>query len=199
VGRWAVLLLAATTVVLLTGPSFFVHYVALTGPWLALVLGVAAGELLATRRSRSLVVGGTVALTAAVALPTLPWDLAPPKREPSIAAVSAAAQRVDGCIRSDDPGLLAALGVLSTQLERGCALWPDVTGWTFDRPGLPARSDDRPGSARWQRFVTAYLLGGDAVIVDRRATGLSAASRHRIAALPQLARSGRLVLRAVPG
>ena len=198
IGRRAVLLLAGTAAVLLASPSFFAHYVAYTGPWLALVLGVAAGEALGPLRSRSLVVGGTVALAAAVVVPTLRFDLLPPKRTPSIAAVAIAAQRVDGCIRSDDPGLLAAMGVLSSQLARGCALRPDVTGYSFDRPGLPARAADRAGSERWQRFVTGYLLGGDAVIVARDGTGLSAESRRRIAALPVLARSGPLVLHAVP-
>jgi alpha-1,2-mannosyltransferase len=101
-------------------------------------------------------------------------------------------------VRSDDPGLLAAIGVLSRDLDRGCGLWPDVTGWTFDRPGFPTAGVDRAGSAVWQRYVTDYLLGGDAVIVDRAGTGLSAASRQRIARLPVLARSGDLVLHAVP-
>jgi hypothetical protein len=101
-------------------------------------------------------------------------------------------------VRSDDPGLLAAVGTLSRDLRRGCEVWPDVTGWTFDRPGFPVVSTDRERSAVWQRFVTRYLLGGDAVIVDRDGTGLSEASRRRIAALPVLARSGDLVLHSIP-
>jgi hypothetical protein len=139
-----------------------------------------------------------VLLAVAAAAPTLGRDLQPPARTASLAPIAAAAARVDGCVRSDDPGLLAAVGTLSRDLDRGCEVWPDVTGWTYERPGFPVASADRPGSAVWQRFVTGYLLGGDAVIVDRAGTGLSEASERRIAALPVLARSGDLVLHAVP-
>ncbi|GAA2752583.1 hypothetical protein [Amnibacterium kyonggiense] len=197
-GRRAVALLAATGLVVLASPSFFVHYVSLTAPWMALVVGIGAGVALERVRRRALLVAATGVLTAVVVAPTAEKDLQPPAPPRPLATIAAAAARVDGCTRSDDPGLLAAIGVLSTQLERDCPVWPDVTGWTFDRPGFPVASDDRPTSARWQRFVTGYLLGGDAVIVDRTGTGLSDASRRRIADLPVLARSGDLTLHAVP-
>ena len=195
-GRRAVALLVATWLVLIASPSFFAHYIALTGPWTALVLGIGAGVLLGRVRGRALVAGGTVLLTAVVAVPTLPRDLRPPADTPSLAPIAAAAQRVRGCVRSDDPGLLAAIGVLSRDLERGCEVWPDVTGWTYEYEGFPTVSDDRPSSAVWQRFVSRYLLGGEAVIVDRTGTGLSRATRQGIDRLPVLARSGDLVLRA---
>lgn len=198
IGRRAVALLGATVVVLLTGPSFFAHYVTFTAPWMALVVGLGAGALLQRIRWRPVIVVVTLALTAAVVAPTAGKDLQPPVRTTSLTPIARAALRVDGCVRSDDPGLLAAIGVLTRDLDRRCALWPDVTGWTFDRPGFPVVSTDRPASARWQRFVSAYLLGGDAVIVDRAGTGLSAATKRRIAALPLLARSGDLELHAVP-
>jgi alpha-1,2-mannosyltransferase len=195
-GRRAVALLVATSIVLIASPSFFAHYIALTGPWMALVLGIGAGVLLGRVGSRALVAGGTVLLTALVAVPTLPRDLRPPAHTPSLAPIAAAAQRVPGCVRSDDPGLLAAMGVLSRDLGRGCEVWPDVTGWTYEREGFPTVSADRPSSAVWQRFVTRYLLGGEAVIVDRKGTGLSRTTLHGIHGLPVLARSGDLVLRA---
>jgi alpha-1,2-mannosyltransferase len=197
-GRRAVALLAATTAVLLLSPSFLAHYVAFTGPWTALVLGIGGGAVLARIGSRPLAAVAGVLLAAVVAAPTLGRDVQPPLATASLAPIAAAAARVGGCVRTDDPGLLAAIGTLSRDLRRGCDVWPDVTGWTFDRPGFPVVSTDRPGSPAWQRFVTRYLLGGDAVIVDRAGTGLSAASRRRIDALPVLARSGDLVLHAVP-
>jgi alpha-1,2-mannosyltransferase len=137
-----------------------------------------------------------VLLTALAAVPTLGKAFAPAAQPPRLDRIAAAAQRVDGCVRSDDPGLLASLDVLSRDLDRGCPLWPDVTGWTYDRPGFPTLSANRPGSAAWQRFVSRYLLGGDAVIVNRPGTGLSPATRDRIAALPVLAREDGLTLRA---
>ena len=197
-GRRSVALLVVCVAVLLLSPSFFVHYVTFTAPWMALAVGVGAGAVLARIRWRLVAVGGTVLLTAVVVAPTSAKDLQGPAMRPSRAPITLAAARVDGCIRSDDPGLLAAIGALSPDLARHCRVWPDVTGWTFDRPGFPVVSTDRPASARWQRFVTAYLLGGDAVIVDRAGTGLSAASKQRIAALPLLARSGDLELHAIP-
>lgn len=197
-GRRSVALLAATGIVLLISPSFFAHYVAFTGPWMALVLGIGAGVVLERIRRRVLVAGLGVLLAAVVAAPTLERDLAPPAVTPSLAPIAAAAIQVDGCVRSDDPGLLAAIGTLSRDLGHGCEVWPDVTGWTFERPGFPVVSDDRPDSEIWQRFVSRYLLSGDAVIVDRAGTGLSAATKRRIDALPVLARSGDLVLHAVP-
>jgi hypothetical protein len=197
-GRRAVALLAATTTVLLVSPSFFTHYVSYTGPWTALVLGVGAGVVLGRLRSRVLTVGSALVLTVLVAAPTLERALQPAAATPSLGPIARAVQRQGGCVRSDDPGLLAAIGALTPILVRGCELRPDVTGSTYDIPGFPVISDDRPASAAWQRYVTAYLLGGDAVIVDRAGTGLSEASRRRISSLPVLARSGDLVLHAVP-
>lgn len=196
-GRRAVALLVATVVVLLVSPSFFTHYVTFTGPWTALVAGIGAGVVLRRIRWRWVTAVVTLLLVAAVVSPTAAKDLQPAADRDSLAPIAAAAKGV-GCVRSDDPGLLAAIGVLSRDLGDRCALWPDVTGWTFDEPGFPTVSDDRPYSARWQRFVTGYLLGGDAVIVDRAGTGLSTESRRRIDALPVLARSGHYVLHAVP-
>jgi alpha-1,2-mannosyltransferase len=196
VGRRAVVLLGTTTAVLLLSPSFFAHYVAYTGPWTALVLGIGAGEVLRRFRRPVLVAAGAAVLTALSVVPTLGESFAPASAPPRLGRIAAAAQRVDGCVRSDDPGLLAALDVLSRDLDRGCPLWPDVTGWTYDRPGFPTLSAKRPGSAAWQRFVSGYLLGGDAVIVNRPGTGLSPATLDRIETLPVLARSGGLTLRA---
>jgi hypothetical protein len=196
-GRRAAALLVAGTAVLLASPSFFTHYVTLIAPWAALVVGIGAGVVLRRIRWRVVRTAGTVLLAAAVVAPYAAKDLQPPAEATSLAPIAAAAQRV-GCVRSDDPGLLAAIGALSPDLGRGCPLWPDVTGWTFDRPGFPVVSTDRPASARWQRFVTRYLLSGGAVIVDRTGTGLSPASRKRIADLPVLARSGDRVLHAAP-
>jgi alpha-1,2-mannosyltransferase len=194
-GRRAVLVLAATVAVLVASPSFFVHYVALTAPWTALVLGIGAGVLIARIRRRGVAVVVVALVTAGVAAPTLARDLLPAAATPSLRPLALAAAGVEGCVRSDDPGLLAALGVLSRDLGRGCEVWPDVTGWTFDRQDLPTVSAERPASTVWQAFVLDYLLGGDAVIVDREGTGLSDASTRRIGELPELAGSGPLVLR----
>lgn len=196
-GRPAVVLLASSAVVLLASPSFFTHYVAFTGPWTALVLGLGAGAVVERVRLPRTRIASAALLTLLASTPTLGMVLAPAAPTADLRPLAVAAERMQGCIRSDDPGLLAAIGALSPDLDRGCALWPDVTGVTYDSADLPTDAAARPGSARWQSVVDDYLLGGDAVIVSRPATGLSARSRERIAELPELARSGSLVLRVI--
>jgi hypothetical protein len=197
-GRIAVVQAVLTTGILLISPSFFTHYVTYPAPWIALLLGIGAETALGRIRRRLPAAALAIVVTALLTAPTLQRDLLPPRAVPDLTAISAAASEVQGCVRTDDPGRLAAIGVLTRTLDEGCELWPDVTGWTFDKPGFPAASNDRPASARWQRFVMPYLLGGAAVIVDRRGTGLSAASKRTIARLPVLARSDGPVLHAVP-
>lgn len=200
--RWArpfVVLVVVTGAVLLETPSFYPHYVAFMAPWLAIVLGVGWGELLARIRRRQLRAGLAVLLVAAFCVMNAPLDKRRIAQAQPIAAIAPAAQRVAGCVESDDPGLLAELDVLTSDLDRGCRLWPDVTGWTYDTDADVAagRPVPRQANAHWQRDLMAYLLSGDAVITLRRGTGLSVADRHRIAALPLLARSGDLGLHAL--
>lgn len=200
--RWArpfVVLTVVTAAVLLGTPSFFMHYVAFTAPWLAIALGVGWGEVLARVRRRQLRIGLAVLLVATFCAMNGVLDERRTQQPQPVAAIAPAAQRVEGCVESDDPGLLAELGVLSSDLQRGCRVWPDVTGWTYDADADVTNgvAVPRPANGRWQQDVMAYLLSGEAVIVRRRGTGLSEANSRRIAALPLLVRSGDLGLHAV--
>jgi hypothetical protein len=61
-----------------------------------------------------------------------------------------------------------------------------VTGWTYDRDRMVrnGRVVPRVANPRWQQDVMRYLLSGRYVILNRPATGLSAANRRLIHRLP---------------
>ncbi|MGN6743967.1 MAG: glycosyltransferase 87 family protein [Amnibacterium sp.] len=197
--RLVAALLAATVLVLVASPSWFEHYGALTAPWVALTVGIGGARLLARIRSvpirsavAALALGGLVLLelqTIAAAAPSQPVP---------VSALGSAAQAVQGCVLADDPQILAALDVLSRDLDRGCPLHPDVTGYTYDRDSMKRGGVEvaRPANPRWQRDVRSYLLSGQAVIVHRAGTGLSASSRRAIDAGPVLAAQDGWVLHA---
>jgi hypothetical protein len=114
-------------------------------------------------------------------------------------AIVAAAAHTPGCVLADDPTALAAMDVLSRDLAQPrCTVWPDVTGWTYDRDAvrvgaklLARRSDDL-----WQDDVVHYLESGQAVILVRPDTGLGRESLADVHRGRVIAESGRFVLRA---
>lgn len=190
----------AGTAVLLISPSFFLHYGALTAPWVVLTVAIGVPRLLSAVRSvpRRALLAGLVAVVL-VALNLREVEVARPSSPIPVSVLGPAAQQVQGCVQADDPQTLAALDVLTRDLERGCALWPDVTGATYDRDAvrvagrpLPRRLDDV-----WQNDVTRYLLSGNAVIIHRAATDLDPDSRRLVRSGRVLARSGTWVLNAV--
>ena len=116
-----------------------------------------------------------------------------------VTALRAAAQHVRGCVTSDDPQTLIDLDVLSRDYRLGCTVWPDVTGYTYDRDATPGRGHHVPRAQNqpWQADVTRYLLSGDAVIVHRAATALDPSSNRAVRSGPVLARSGTWTLHGV--
>jgi alpha-1,2-mannosyltransferase len=180
-------LLVAAVVVLLASPSYFLHYGVLTAPFLATTMGIGTARLVGLVRStpaRTALAG--LVLVAVLAL-NLPVDLVRRTSEwVPTTVLRPAAQHVRGCITTDDPHILAALDVLSRDLERGCPLWPDVTGYTYDRDSYKVAGAEVPRqqNPRWQRDVAAYLLSGDAVIVHRAATGLTPATARLVRSGP---------------
>jgi hypothetical protein len=128
------------------------------------------------------------AVLAAVAAANLGADLIEVSKPIPAAALTPVVARVHGCVTSDDPGVLAALNVLSRDLRQGCEVWPDVTGYTYDRDDGRVNGVyvHRPDNAKWQRDLLAYLTSGAAVIPHRSGTGFSDATRsalHRGGAL----------------
>lgn len=200
--RWArviVLNAGATGLVLLVSPSFFIHYVGYAAPWMLLVVGIGVGVLVERFRSRAVRAGLALVPVVLLAAASLPGDLRTTAAPQPAAQLHTAMAGWRGCIVSDDPGLLTNAELLSPMLRRGCPLWPDVTGWTYDRDRLFSRGRlvRRPMNEVWQQDLMRYLMSGTAVVVSRKDTGLSAANRRVIDDLPVIARAGGLVVHAV--
>jgi hypothetical protein len=191
-------------VLLLKAPSYFSHYASLTAPPLALVVGVAVERIARLSRDRavrsSLYTGTVVAIAfgTAMFLGTTAYGLPRDARAP-VAALISAAKPVQGCITSDDPTILALMNRITPDLERGCELWPDTTGYTYDRDyleidGKPVTRANNPG---WQRDILRYLTSGDATLIVRHETGLSADSKAVVADGGVLYKRGWFVLHAI--
>jgi hypothetical protein len=202
---WGLLLIACTAVVL-TAPSYYLHYGGFIAAPLALVVGAAAGRAAATVAARCrpvqrhpalLTAPATLALVA-VGLTTASVGTGQRFPGPSFARLAAGR----GCVVADDPTALALMDVLSRDLAAGCPLMVDVSGLSYDRDavlgadGLPVRrSQDQP----YQRDVYAYLTSGSLTVLARRSgNGFSPATRRRLDRLPVLSRAEGATL-AVPG
>ncbi|MCU1473266.1 MAG: hypothetical protein JWQ92_1334 [Amnibacterium sp.] len=189
-----------TGVVLLVSPSFFLHYAALSAPWVVLTVAVGVSRMLRAVRSRRVrALLAMVLLAALVTLNLREVQLSRPSSPIPAAALRPAAQQVAGCVVSDDPQILAALDVLSRDLSHHCTVWPDVTGYTYDRDSVRVAGHVvvRKQNAAWQADVTHYLLSGEAVVIHRSATELDAASTRSVDSGRVLARSGSWTLHAV--
>jgi hypothetical protein len=194
------LVAASTSLVLLISPTFFLHYGALTAPWLVLTAAVGATKLVSFIRERRLRILIAVLLLAAFAGQDLRAVQVARSSEPiPVASLRSAAQHVPGCVISDDPQTLIALDVLSRDLRLGCTVWPDVTGYTYDRDSVKSdgRSVPRTQNLRWQTDVARYLRSGSAVIVHRAATDLSPRTNRLVRSGPVLAKSADWTLHAV--
>ena len=158
-----VALLLACTLVLVVGPSHFLQY----GAFLAVPLAWCVGAAVGRRWSRRVLLGA-LAVSAAMSLTLGSGRTLSPE-------FTAAVQAVDGCVTSDDPTALIATDTLSRNLEHGCATWIDVTGTTYDLPGVkPSHGfyQERRTSGSWQDAVNPYLETGEAIILGRPSTGI---------------------------
>lgn len=93
------------------------------------------------------------------------------------------------CVMADSNMALINLDVLTRDLDNGCTNWVDVSGRTYGIDALRrpnGRFYPRALNPVWQRDLTRYLLSGNAVIVVRAETGISAAT------LKRLRRGGRI-------
>jgi hypothetical protein len=204
-------LLSAIVALLLTAPSYFGHYPAFAAaPLLVLVgAGAAAVATLAARGTRRHLQGGAgrgrlllVVAAGAVLVPftVLAWVVGGLERGDGFPgdrlAEAAASSR---CVTADSPVPLIQMDVLTRDLERGCRVWIDVTGLTYDTTDARDPNGNplpRRENARWQRDLMGYLLSGDATILVRRdADGLAPAATRTIDRLPVLVHvSGRTLL-----
>lgn len=190
-------MLLADIVVLLASPSWFPHYAALTAPLIALTTGIGLTRLL--RRlpppGRAAAVGAVLVVVVAGNWPGISHATTTPI---PAAVLARAAAPLSGCVVGDDPATLAAIDVLSRDYARGCNVWPDVTGWTYDRD--QARAGGKPvariRNVKWQRHLLTYLTHADAFLQVRADSRPSRSTKAALTARPLLARVGAYTLRA---
>lgn len=166
-GRFWVVLLAVQVAVLLASPSFLQHYAAFATA--ALVLVVAAGVSTVPAAVRTRVAVATCAiLTVAVGA-----IASQPATRPFPLAQVRAALPAEGCIQADSPGALALAGVLTRDLDEGCALPVDFSGQAFDAGDRTADGTpiERWDNVAFQRTATDYLTSGVATIIARGGPG----------------------------
>lgn len=189
--------------VLWAAPSFFTYYTSLTSAPLALVIGVAFASLLtvfASRRGRVAMTALALAGLAAINIPGQ-WRASTGGVAP-LAGLRQAAAQVQGCVVSDTPEILIAMNVLTHDLDEGCTVWPDVSGWTYD-PSVEETLPDGHHAARaenqnWQKRIVGYLTSGSAMIAYRPETGLDARSEKTVTSGPLLFHDGSWRLYATP-
>ena len=205
-------LLAALVTVLLQAPAFFDHYAAIAAAPLLILAGAGSAALAAPAvrhlRVRSPVSPWGRVPVVAVAVTVVPVTvfacvvvgLHRGSALPGARLRQAAAS--SRCVTADSPVVLIQMDVLSRDLERGCRVWIDVTGLTYDtlaawRPnGEPLPRSSNP---RWQQALIDYLFSGNAtILVLGPGDGLAPDTARTIDHLPVLLRDSGYTLWQVP-
>ncbi len=198
--RLPVGLAVVLTALLLVTPAYFPHYASLiAGPY-AIVVGAAAGILIALVRHHqqpalAALVAGLLTAVAVTAIPVAGHRFGKsfPARQ-----LAASVAPLPGCVTADDPLLLVQLNVLSRDFKRSCQVRIDVTGSAYGTDKLLLRNGKpapRRLNTRWQRNLMIYLRSGTATILVRTAPdSLPRAMVAEIRQWPVLAHSRRYVL-----
>lgn len=193
-------LVVVLAAVLLSGPTWFLHYPAFVSGPVMVVLGAAAGALAgAVARGAGplagrVVVAAAVALAVASAQPLLGIRLGDPFPG---ASLSRALAGTPGCVAADDPSVLLETGLLARNLRRGCPLVVDPGGYSYDLHGPGGAPVGRARDEVWQAWYLGHLRSADAVVTVRYTTrfGLSPATAATIRSWPVLAEVGRITVR----
>jgi alpha-1,2-mannosyltransferase len=204
-------LLAAVVAVLLEAPAFFDHYAALAAAPLLILAGAGSAALAARHlRVRSPLLRGVPVPVVALAITVAPVTVfacvvAGLHRGSSFPGArlhqAAASSR---CVTADSPAALIQMDLLSRDLERGCRVWIDVTGLTYDTLAVRLPNGDplpRASNRRWQQALIDYLFSGDAtILVLGDGDGLAPDTAQTIDHLHVLLRdSGYTLWRVPPG
>ncbi|MCW2751909.1 MAG: hypothetical protein JWR83_3019 [Aeromicrobium sp.] len=186
--RIVVVLLAAMGAVLLASPSYFLHYAEFVAAPVALIVAYAFQQIADWARSRHLPVRLAAGSLIAAPLAVLVVGASSVSFGSPVAwANQDTVADIPGCVYSDDPSSLIAFNVLSSDLRRGCHVWVDMTGLTYE-PTVK-RPVSRLSNPVWQRDLIGYLSSGSAAIILRHpAAKLDYANNQEI-------REGRLLAR----
>ena len=180
---------------LLVAPIFYPHYVAVLAVPVALSLGVIASVVTSWRRGwRTMIiaVGMTVLLLDATSLAFIRSG------DPVPGGLRPAVQAGTGCLTSDDPNNLLALGVVGRNLDRDCPLVVDLGGYSHHLSR--GRPIPRSRNTAWQRLVVGYLGSGEQALATRfgRGRGYSRATAAEIEGWPVLVAVDAYELREPP-
>lgn len=193
--RLLVPLTLALVGMLLVAPIFYPHYVAVLAVPVALSLGVITSVVASWRRGwRTMIIAVGVAalLLDATALALVrSGDPVPGELRPAV-------QTGTGCLTSDDPNNLLALGVVGRNLDRDCPLIVDLGGYSHHLSrGRPMPRSRNPA---WQRLVVDYLGSGELALATRfgRGSGYSKATADKIESWPVLLAVDAYELREPP-
>ena len=194
--RVVVLLTVATTIVVLAGPTYYEHYAAFPAPFLAVMVGVAAGVALARINWAGSVTGLAAVVGVLAVAAVIP--LSRPLNDPFPGAHLGRLAGGRGCVVADDPSALILMNVLSRDLSRGCPQPVDFTGQTYDRAAMSGSG--RPAAPPHQK--PALAADGDRTAHRRiehhsrpeGGAGLSRATKNRLDAMPVLAAGKGYVL-----
>ena len=164
------LLTLATGAVILLSRSFYPHYPASMAVPMALSVGTAAAAIRAWTGAHAvwaprLVTAASIAVLLVLASPVT--QLRVGERLP----VSALSRELDrpGCVTSDDASILVAFDVFSRNLQRGCRVVVDMTGYSYDiSPGLAGSRTHNPA---FQSLALDYLSSGDVTAAWRLREG----------------------------
>jgi alpha-1,2-mannosyltransferase len=181
--RVLVPVLASLVALLLSAPIFYPHYLGVLAVPGALLVGVATGVLTDLPRRRGWRLAVAMVGCLALALDVLALsrirsgDSIPPE-------LAGPVQSETGCLTSDDPNNLLALGVVGRNVDRGCELVVDLGGHSHDL----SRGQRIPRSRNpaWQQLVVDYLGSGEYALATRFAEGrgLSTATATEIDSWP---------------
>jgi alpha-1,2-mannosyltransferase len=195
-GRLAVVVLLASSAMLLSTPSWFIHYAGLIAAPAAIMVGAAAGTLISvgSTGTRALITALFMAGLALVAVPIVSASFGRPF--PAAGPIAQRAAPLGGCVTVDDPRSLIQTDLLERNFQHGCTLVVDLGGYSYDIHSGTAVSRSR--NLPWQHFAIDYLRSGSAVIVMRfsHGSGFSAHSASVVQGWPVLLQTRHIVVRS---
>jgi hypothetical protein len=194
-----VLLLGATTAILIASPSYFPHYASFPAPFLALVVGVAAAVAHARLPRRAAAGSTMVVLLLVLVVVSAVTPLSRPMNDPFPGRALGALVTGRPCVVADDPTAAILMDTLSRDLAHGCTVPVDFTGATYDyasgrRAG--GRLVPRGRNEVWQRAALRQLTSGSALVLVRlQGDGLAQDTLARLLATPVLGTRGGYTVR----
>lgn len=193
------LLLAATAPLLLVTPSFYPHYSALIAVPFVLTIGLALhSRLHAPFWQEILKTALTLGIAGWIAAQLCTISTSSQGRDISFERLRPVVQLTDGCISTDHPMVLIILDVFGRNIERGCPVVIDLTGYSYvtGQSGSTGRAND----PEFQRHIMRYLATSEIAIIGRNSYShyLSQESAETVATWTKLGTFGRFTAYRTP-